>query len=92
MRGQNGLPEKVAEIGELTKGQIRYVGEWHSHPGKSTRPSTKDHKLFEWLKELRHNDGVPAVMAIVGEDTSRWIVGDIANGTESKNASRFANT
>ncbi len=91
MRGQNGLAEKVAEIGELTKGQIGYVGEWHSHPGQSTRPSTKDHKLFEWLKELRHNDGVPAVMAIVGEESSRWIVGDIANGTESKNASRFAN-
>lgn len=31
------------------------------------------------------------MIAIIGEDSSRWIVGDIANGTESKNVSRFAN-
>ena len=84
MRGHQDLGEKVESVRQQTKGQLDYVGEWHSHPGKSTRPSAKDRALFDWLKEYRRNDGVPAVMAILGSETSRWILGDIANGTEKK--------
>lgn len=77
LRGCDGLDKQVEGIRETTKGQLDYVGEWHSHPGKSTRPSNKDKSLFAWLADYRLSDGVPALMAIVGSESSRWIAGDI---------------
>lgn len=77
LRGCEGLEEQVEAIREKTKGQLDYVGEWHSHPGKSTNPSTKDKSLFAWLAHYRLSDGAPALMAIVGSESSRWIVGEI---------------
>jgi hypothetical protein len=65
---------------ELTLGMLQYVGEWHSHPdGCSTNPSNDDLKVFSWLTEHMIGDGLPAVMAIVGEagDIS-WFVGSMA--------------
>ena len=77
LRGCEGLEEQVEVIREATKGQLDYVGEWHSHPGKSTRASKKDKSLFAWLAGYRLSDGVPALMAIAGSESSRWIIGDI---------------
>lgn len=77
LRGCEGLEEQVERVRETTKGQLDYVGEWHSHPGKSTRASKKDKSLFAWLADYRMSDGVPALMAIAGSESSRWIAGDI---------------
>lgn len=82
IRGTEGLVEKVAEIRRLTNSQLDYVGEWHSHPPRhNTRPSTDDRRLFTWLCDHRAADGLPAVMAIVGDDANiSWYVGDLTQG------------
>jgi hypothetical protein len=79
IRGCEGLPERIESIQEATLGMLQYVGEWHSHPdGCSTNPSNDDLKVFSWLTEHMVGDGLPAVMAIVGEaEAISWFVGSI---------------
>jgi hypothetical protein len=80
IRGIEGLFEKVERVKKLTNGQLDYVGEWHSHPPNSgTRTSADDRKLFGWLCDLRIADGLPALMAIVGDNINiSWYVDDLA--------------
>jgi hypothetical protein len=82
IRGTNGLFDKVEHIKKLTNGQLDYVGEWHSHPpGNGTKTSTDDKKLFGWLCDHRIADGLPALMAIVGDNINiSWYVDDLAQG------------
>ncbi len=79
IRGSEGLLEEVQNVAKRTGGQLEYVGEWHSHPdGSATRPSPDDIKVFAWLTEHMATAGLPALMAIVGEQaTSGWYVGQI---------------
>ena len=73
IRGCEGLAHHVEEIGQITDGQLGYVGEWHSHPrGHTPSPSTEDRKAFAWLQEYMDVDGLPAVMLIVGERDHAW--------------------
>lgn len=68
-RGVSGLAETVAAAAARSLHQIRYVGEWHSHPrGSSTRPSATDLRQLCWLTEELESEGIPAVMAIAGDD------------------------
>lgn len=81
IRGTETLAADVAGIALRTNYQLSYVGEWHSHPPHyPTRPSTDDRKVFAWLCAHRAADGLPAVMAIVGDDSSSWYVDDLAQG------------
>jgi len=84
LRGCEGLVESLEIIRLQTGGQLEYVGEWHSHPGASTRPSKHDGQLFAWLVQHRLMDGIPALMAIVGEDSSRWLVKQFSKSKEMK--------
>ena len=84
LRGCEGLLDSLETIRGQTGGQFEYVGEWHSHPGPSTRPSKDDGKLFDWLAQNRLMDGIPALMAIVGEGTSRWLVERTSKSKELK--------
>jgi hypothetical protein len=79
IRGCEGLGAKVADAHSLTGGQLEYVGEWHSHPdGCATLPSGDDLQVFAWLSERLAADGLPALMAIVGEeDRSSWYLGEM---------------
>ena len=83
-RGIEGLQEQLFEIDRRTAGQLEYVGEWHSHPdGATTHASDDDIELFEWLSGHRQMDGLPAVMAIVGDASrSRWFLGALNDNTE----------
>ena len=68
-RGVSGLAAAVKEVAERSLHQVRYVGEWHSHPrGSSTRPSTTDIRQLCWLTDEMESEGVPALMAIAGDD------------------------
>jgi len=68
VRGRHGLTEVVEAIEQITNGQLTYVGEWHSHPGRGVRPSNFDRKLFQWLATRMAKDGLPAAMLIMGAD------------------------
>ena len=78
IRGTMGLRETVEAAIARSAGQIRYVGEWHSHPrGSSSRPSTIDIEQLAWLSTTMAGDGMPGVMFIVGENEARHLVGTI---------------
>jgi hypothetical protein len=79
-RGVSGLAETVTEIAKASLYQLRYVGEWHSHPaGSSVLPSHIDLGQLAWLGEELAAEGVPALMAIAGDNStfSFMIVEDI---------------
>jgi hypothetical protein len=68
-RGVVGLAEIVADIADKSLHQLRYVGEWHSHPaGSGVMPSSIDIGQLAWLSSELEAEGVPALMAIAGDD------------------------
>lgn len=79
IRGNEGLLTRVQELSGASAGQLEYVGEWHSHPdGCATLPSTDDLQVFTWLTEHLAMAGLPALMAIVGDnDSSSWYLGEM---------------
>lgn len=90
VRGIEGVPAELARISECTGRQVVYVGEWHSHPdGYSIRPSEDDKNLFARLQRERQAEGLPAIMAIVGEDGALgWHVATMAANEEESHRSR----
>lgn len=84
VRGKEGLADLVSRFGELTDGQLQYVGEWHSHPrNHSTSPSKLDRELMSKLTAARALDCFPALMAIVGDDgRSSWYFDAIEHRAE----------
>lgn len=68
LRGVEGLTELVTASMGQTLDQIRYIGEWHSHPvGCSTQPSVIDLGQLAQLSETLSMDGCPGVQVIVGD-------------------------
>jgi hypothetical protein len=68
-RGVSGLAAAVKEAAKRSLHQVRYVGEWHSHPrGSPTSPSATDIRQLCWLTDELESEGVPALMAIAGDD------------------------
>ena len=59
-RGVAGLKDAVLGAQMKTLDQIRYVGEWHSHPqGVPASPSITDLKQVFWLADTLSDDGFP---------------------------------
>lgn len=79
VRGCEGLPEQIAKVRSRTAGQVEYIGEWHSHPnGCSTRPSSDDQNVFAWQAQHMVAEGLPPLMAIVGEGaSSSWYLDEM---------------
>ena len=68
-RGIVNLPEQISQAAAATMHQIRYVGEWHSHPdGASAMPSSTDIAQLNWLRQELKNEGLPGLMAIAAPD------------------------
>lgn len=68
VRGTSGVQEYLDRISERTRGQVRYIGEWHSHPpGSGSAPSPTDIAQMDWLASLFDMDTLPALMLIAGE-------------------------
>jgi len=64
-RGVRGVGEYIDRIRRRTSGQVRYVGEWHSHPpGASGQPSPRDIRQIDWLAAVMEMDSAPALMVI----------------------------
>lgn len=81
-RGIEGVPEEIDRIGNCTGKQVVYAGEWHSHPDRCpVDPSDDDKEVFSWLHYHRQQDGLPPLMAIVGEKgISGWYASDLKLG------------
>jgi Prokaryotic homologs of the JAB domain/ThiF family len=68
VRGMGGVDKMMEDIRRRTAGQVRYVGEWHSHPPRaSARPSPVDGRQLDWLAELMGLDSMPALMVIAAD-------------------------
>ena len=66
-RGRAGVRENLEDVNRKTRGQVRYVGEWHSHPPQAgTHPSATDLGQIDWLASLFDMDTLPALMLIAG--------------------------
>jgi hypothetical protein len=71
IRGYEGLFDCVQDIEKRTLGQIKYIGEWHSHPnGCSVCPSNADIETFSWLESIMGIDSLPTLMMIIGENNT----------------------
>lgn len=66
VRGFNGLTEEYERITKLTYHQVRYLGEWHSHPGMANTPSGADKKQFDELWNEQQSQDLPFVQMIHG--------------------------
>jgi len=74
-RGFQGLEKQIQTSQTLTANIVSYIGEWHSHPpGISSKPSSQDIKLLNYLAETLISDGLPGVMLIVGENKETWSI------------------
>lgn len=68
VRGMGGVDDMMEDIRRRTAGQVRYVGEWHSHPPlMSARPSAVDGRQLDWLAALMGMDSMPALMVIAAD-------------------------
>ncbi|ANY77097.1 hypothetical protein BB934_01750 [Microvirga ossetica] len=82
-RGIAGLREKIGHASAETGGQLTYVGEWHSHPaGHPTTPSLTDLSQLGELARVLDMNGLPGVMAIVGDDGIRIHTAGLLGGDE----------
>jgi len=76
-RGTAGVQECLNLVFEQTHGQVRYVGEWHSHPPRAgTHPSATDLVQIDWLATLFDMDTLPALMLIAGDRDMSLILGN----------------
>jgi hypothetical protein len=77
VRGVVGVDELMERVTQRTAGQVRYVGEWHSHPPRaSARPSAVDGQQIDWLAALMGIESMPALMLIVAEGELAVIFAD----------------
>jgi ThiF family/Prokaryotic homologs of the JAB domain len=68
IRGTKGLRQEVEKAISRTLEQVRYVGEWHSHPRRArTSPSPTDLCQLGWLAATLSMDGCPGLMLIAGD-------------------------
>ena len=61
-----------------TAGIVAYIGEWHSHPrDHSATPSRDDLVQLAEISFGMHEDGLPAIQLIVGEDEIQILQGEV---------------
>ncbi len=67
-RGKEGILDEFSKYQEITAGQVKYLGEWHSHPRNcSTKPSEQDLIQCAFLAERIAKEGSPVYMCICGD-------------------------
>lgn len=68
-RGTAGVQEMIDHVMAETQEQVRYVGEWHSHPPRAgVMPSPTDLVQINWLASIFDMDTLPGLMLIAGEN------------------------
>ena len=77
-RGIADLAKAVQDASARTAGIVGYVGEWHSHPrGHAARPSQDDLIQLAELSLGMHDDWLPALQLIVGENDIEVLKGTV---------------
>jgi hypothetical protein len=70
-RGVVGLKAAVSHAVGTSLHQLSYVGEWHSHPRRSSPlPSTIDLAQIVWLANELEHEGLPGLMAIAADSST----------------------
>jgi hypothetical protein len=60
-----GLAQSIDDVARRSMHQVRYLGEWHSHPRyANARPSDTDIAQLAYLGSELAADGLPGLMAI----------------------------
>ncbi|TAZ51444.1 hypothetical protein ELH76_09815 [Rhizobium ruizarguesonis] len=78
VRGTIGLRKMIETAEKRSGGQVRYLGEWHSHPrGTSSAPSVVDVGQIYDLSLVSDIDGLPAISIIVSETEIGILVGSV---------------
>lgn len=68
VRGTDGVQQMIDRSMNETQGQLRYVGEWHSHPPLAgVMPSVTDLSQVNWLATIFDMDTLPGLMLIAGD-------------------------
>lgn len=70
--GQDGVEETILAHREASNGRIRFVGVWHTHPGISPAPSTRDDEAMETLLVPVRNAPRRAVLLVAGGRPRVW--------------------
>ncbi|MEQ1714796.1 MAG: Mov34/MPN/PAD-1 family protein [Hyphomicrobium sp.] len=74
-RGTEGLMEAMQKVAHSSLHQLRYVGEWHSHPrNNSALPSSTDIQQIAWLRRELVVEGLPAFMVIAADGGERSFI------------------
>ena len=77
-RGIAGLENDIRKAMIRTMDQVRYVGEWHSHPPRySTRLSGVDLTQLGWLAQVLSMENRPGMMLITGDGGINLLSGEI---------------
>ncbi|MBL7076275.1 MAG: Mov34/MPN/PAD-1 family protein [Kiritimatiellae bacterium] len=71
LRGAKGATSCFSDIFKRSRGRQHYVGEWHSHPGGPTTPSTLDNRTLRAIAVDRATNCPECILLLIG--------GDIAN-------------
>lgn len=83
IRGTDGVQQMIERSMAETQGQLRYVGEWHSHPPQAgVMPSITDLSQINWLATIFDMDTLPGLMLIAGETELAVIFMRRDNGSE----------
>ena len=62
------MTDSIDDIRLKSGNQVRYLGEWHSHPKGSSSPSTTDKEQFKVMSEQLGREDVPFVQMIYGNN------------------------
>lgn len=81
-RGVSKLRMDIESAATRTGNQIRYIGEWHSHPdGVSSAPSRTDLAQIRQLKAAMEIEGLPAISLIVSASDLTALIGGPRSAT-----------
>jgi proteasome lid subunit RPN8/RPN11 len=77
-RGIAGLENDIRKAMIRTMDQVRYVGEWHSHPPRySIKPSDIDLTQIGWLAQVLSMENRPGIMLITGDAGINLLSGEV---------------
>lgn len=66
---QRWQEQQVSDTWSLWSGRIDYLGDWHTHPGRSVKPSRLDHETAITISGSAEARAPRPVLVIIGLDS-----------------------